>query len=134
LASTTAWSRGISRLIRTSGVPPMVSVMSLKMRPWGFRGMLRVLVVLLAAHVGPGRGGALAGFDRRADQVPPLRPRPVVILHVVDAQQVFQHEPGVAGALADAAVGDGGLAEIDAGVGVELAQFVRTLESPVVIG
>jgi hypothetical protein len=27
-------------LIRTSGVPPIVSVMSLKTRPWGLRGMV----------------------------------------------------------------------------------------------
>src|SRR5688572_17171384 len=39
LASTTAWSRGISRFSRTSGVPPIVSVMSLKIRPWGLMGM-----------------------------------------------------------------------------------------------
>src|SRR5687768_11863286 len=39
LASTVACSRGTSRLMRTSGVPPIVSVMSLKMRPWGLRGM-----------------------------------------------------------------------------------------------
>jgi hypothetical protein len=29
----------MSRLMRTRGVPPMVSVMSLKIRPWGLRGM-----------------------------------------------------------------------------------------------
>src|SRR3954453_1152623 len=40
LASTVACPGGISRLIRTSGVPPIVSVMSLKTRPWGFRGMV----------------------------------------------------------------------------------------------
>src|SRR5437762_13264678 len=39
LASTVACSFGTSRLIRTSGVPPIVSVMSLKIRPWGFRGI-----------------------------------------------------------------------------------------------
>src|SRR6185312_13116416 len=40
LASTVAWSLGIKRLIRTSGVPPIVSVMSLKIRPWGFSGII----------------------------------------------------------------------------------------------
>src|SRR6188768_3406528 len=48
LASTTACSRGITRLIRTSGVPPMVSVMSLKIRPWGSRG---IKVPQLVSHL-----------------------------------------------------------------------------------
>src|SRR4051794_36241556 len=39
LASTVACSFGTSRLMRTSGVPPIVSVMSLKIRPWGLRGI-----------------------------------------------------------------------------------------------
>ena len=36
LANTVACPAGISRLMRTSGVPPMVSVMFSKIRPWGF--------------------------------------------------------------------------------------------------
>src|ERR1700737_785726 len=44
--------------------------------------------------------------DRRANQVAPLRPRAVVILHVIVAEQIFQHEPCMRAALADAAIGD----------------------------
>ena len=40
------------------------------------------------------------------DQVAPLGPRAVVVLDVVAAEQLVQHEPRVRGALADPAVGD----------------------------
>src|SRR5918992_4075084 len=45
-------------------------------------------------------------LDRGADEIAPLRPGAVVVLHVRIAEQVLEHEPGVTGALADAAVGD----------------------------
>src|SRR6266542_3743957 len=45
-------------------------------------------------------------LDRDVHEVAPLRPRAVVVLDVVDAEQLVQHEPGVRRAFADAAVGD----------------------------
>ena len=45
-------------------------------------------------------------LDRHVHHVAPLGPRAVVVLHVVVAEQLVQHEPGVGRALADAAVGD----------------------------
>ena len=49
-------------------------------------------------------------LNRHAHQIPPLRPTAVVIPHVRVAQQILEHKPGVAGALADAAVGDDAVA------------------------
>ena len=45
-------------------------------------------------------------LDRDGDHVAPLGPGAVVVLHVVLAEQLVQHEPGVRRALADPAVGD----------------------------
>ena len=45
-------------------------------------------------------------LDRHGHHVAPLGPRAVVVAHVVDAEQLVQHEPGVRRALADPAVGD----------------------------
>ena len=45
-------------------------------------------------------------LDRHADEAAPLRPGAVVVADVGEAEQLVEHEPGVAGALADAAVGD----------------------------
>ena len=44
--------------------------------------------------------------DRHPHGVAPLGPGAVVVADVAEAEQVGEHEPGVAGALADAAVGD----------------------------
>src|ERR1051326_2694473 len=55
----------------------------------------------------------LSFFDRSGNDVAVLGPAAVVILHVVDAEKVFQDEPGVAGAFADPAVGHGGLFGVD---------------------
>ena len=60
----------------------------------------------------PGPLGAL--LDRHADHAAPLRPRAVVIADVLVPEQVVQHEPGVAGALADAAIGDYRTRTVDA--------------------
>ena len=54
-------------------------------------------------------------LDRHADERAVLGPRAVVVLDVLVAEQLVQREPGVAGALADAAVGDGVLAVVQAG-------------------
>src|SRR6266568_9379884 len=45
-------------------------------------------------------------LDRCADQATPLGPGTVVVANLFVAEQIVQHEPGVAAALADAAVGD----------------------------
>src|SRR5690348_7944612 len=48
----------------------------------------------------------VSALDRGADGVAPLGPAAVVVAHAVVAEEIAQHEPGVARALADAAVGD----------------------------
>src|SRR5882757_7844907 len=70
-------------------------------------------------------------LDGNGDHVAPLRPRSVVVLDVVLAEQLVEHEPGVRRALADAAVGDDRLAGQDALARVELLQLVARLERPV---
>src|SRR6058998_3199659 len=45
-------------------------------------------------------------FDRRPDEVAPLRPRPVVVLHVRVPEEVLQDEPRVGRPLPDPAVRD----------------------------
>src|SRR5207248_7673887 len=50
------------------------------------------------------RSRARPAGARDPDAVAPLGPRAVVVAHVAEAEQVLQHEPGVAGPLADAAV------------------------------
>src|SRR3954470_20087514 len=71
-------------------------------------------------------------LDRHVDQVAPLGPRAVVVLDVVLAEQLVEHEPGVRRALADAAVGDDRVAVGDhALAGVELLELLAGLERPV---
>jgi len=72
--------------------------------------------------------------DRGADERPVLGPRAVVTLHVRLVEQLVQHEPGVRAAFTDPAVGDGVLAEVDAGLLVELTKVVVGLERAVVVG
>ena len=76
----------------------------------------------------------VAERDGHADQRAVLGPGAVVVLDVLLAEQLLQHEPGVRRALADAAVGDGVLAPVDAGLGVELLELVVGLEGAVVVG
>src|SRR3954470_5379776 len=59
LHRTVASVLGMMRLIRTSGVPPMVSVMSLKIRPSGLRGIGR----FLSLHISWGRVDRMQGHD-----------------------------------------------------------------------
>src|SRR3990170_9166279 len=77
-------------------------------------------------------GGHPAGkplpLDRDVDHRAPLGPRPVVVAHVRITEQLVQHEPGVAGALADAAVGDDVLVGRHALALLERAQPLRALE------
>src|SRR5205807_6995536 len=58
---------------------------------------------------GGGRFGLRgAGFVHNggADEVAPFGPRAVVVANLVQAQQIFEDEPGVGAALTDAAVRD----------------------------
>src|SRR6478735_12156119 len=71
--------------------------------------------------------------DRHRTQRAVLEPRTVVVAHVRDAEDLAQREPGVRRALADAAVGDEVLAEVDALLRVELAEVVVGLEGAVVV-
>src|SRR5919197_1008642 len=89
--------------------------------------------LLSSAHVS-GLSGFVAEGNGYADQRTPLGPGTVVVLHVRLAEDLVQHEPGVRRPLADAAVGDGVLAEVDAGVGVQLPQLVVGTEGAVVVG
>jgi len=62
----------------------------------------------------------------------PLRPTAVVVPHVWVAQQIPEHEPGVARSFADAAVGDDAVAGIETLLLlVELAQLRCGLERAV---
>src|SRR5262249_26963276 len=42
-------------------------------------------------------------LDWRSDEIPPLGPGAVVVLHVLEAEQMLHHEPGQARTLADTA-------------------------------
>src|SRR5947209_14816719 len=71
-------------------------------------------------------------FDWRAHQVAPFGPGAIVVLDVWVTKQVFQHEPGMAGTLADAAVGDHGLIRANTVLLlVNRSQLVRGLEGTV---
>ena len=63
---------------------------------------------LLAQVRGPPIGDErpLRLLHRQPHRIAPLGPRPVVVPHLVEAEQVGEREPGVRGALADPAVGD----------------------------
>src|SRR5690242_20835489 len=73
-------------------------------------------------------------LDRDADERAVLDPAAVVVLDVGLAQQLAQHEPGVARALADAAVGDGRLALVEALLGVQLGELLVGLERAARVG
>src|SRR4028119_762555 len=71
-------------------------------------------------------------LDGGPDGVAPLRPGAVVVADVVVAEQVLEHEPGVAGALPDTAVGDDLAVAGEAGLAlVDLLELVRALEGAV---
>ena len=58
-------------------------------------------------------------FDGRADEAAPLGPGAIVVAHIRVAQQVGQHEPGVAAALADTTIGN------DLFVGSDALSFIQ---------
>src|SRR5687767_5496029 len=75
----------------------------------------------------------MLALHRRADEIPPFRPRPVVVLHIWIAEQVLQHEPGVTRALADAAVRDHLLVARDPLALVKPGQLLVALEGAVFV-
>src|SRR6476659_9728450 len=75
----------------------------------------------------------VAEGDRDAHEGAVLGPGAVVVLDVLLAQQLLEHEPGVRGALADAAVGDGVLAAVQSGLAVDLGELVVRLEGAVLV-
>src|SRR3990172_9519366 len=92
--------------------------------------------MILVQGFGPSSMPVLAralALDRLADHAAPLRPGAVVVADLRVAEQVLQDEPGVRGALADAAVGDGGLVLHDAGAPVKLGQLPGGLEGAVLV-
>src|SRR5713101_8943362 len=74
--------------------------------------------------------GAL--FDRDVHEIPPLRPRAVVVAHVLVAEQLAQDEPRMSASLADPAVRSHSLVRGDTLSLVECSQLVGGLERPVV--
>src|SRR3954468_4367314 len=74
-----------------------------------------------------------ARLDGRADERAVLRPRAVVILDVVEAEQFLQREPGVGRSLADPAVRDHLAVAGDALGLVQGPQLVGALEGAVVV-
>src|ERR671937_2884644 len=78
-----------------------------------------------------GSGVASRLLDGHAHQAAPLGPRAVVILDVLIAKQVGEHKPGVAAALANAAVGHHPPIGCDAMTLVEGAQLLRAFEGAI---
>src|SRR5581483_5483928 len=72
--------------------------------------------------------------DRGPHQVAPFGPGAVIILAVRVAEQIGQHEPGEAGTLADAAVGDDRVVRLEADLLlVDGAELLGGLEGPVLL-
>src|SRR5690606_11674194 len=81
-------------------------------------------------------GGKLAGLgtldDRDAHGAAPLGPRPVIVAHSLEAEKVGEHEPRVARALADPAVGDHAITVLQPGaVAVDGVELLLRLEGAV---
>lgn len=58
-------------------------------------GIKREKPITGAGGVSPAADPVFLFLDGRADDVAPFRPRAVVVLHVVVAQQVLEYEPGM---------------------------------------
>src|SRR5215472_11608252 len=71
--------------------------------------------------------------DRSVYQIAPFGPTAVVVAHLLEAQQVFEHEPGMGTALADAAVSYGFPFRFHALGAVECDQFIIGLKRAVLI-
>jgi hypothetical protein len=77
---------------------------------------------------------SLAQPNRYADQVNRTRSGTIVVFDAGQPQHFLQHEPGVAGTLADAALRDGRLALVQSGAGVDGPQLVARLDGAVFVG
>ena len=135
--SLPTWSAGheMKRLVR-KGVPIKTPTYTVDGHlVWGATArIVESLLERLGAAAERRAPGAYVLLDRHVDQVAPLGPRAVVVLDVVLAEQLVQHEPGVRRALADPAVGDDRVVAVDhALAGVELAQLVGGLEGAVLL-
>ncbi|CDZ90897.1 hypothetical protein RHRU231_770018 [Rhodococcus ruber] len=73
-------------------------------------------------------------LDRGSDERAVFDPAAVVVLDVVLAEDLLQHEPGVARALTDPAVGDGLAAVVETLGPVEGLEVVVRLEGAVLVG
>src|SRR6185503_3204690 len=76
-------------------------------------------------------GGAL--LNRCTNQVAPLSPRAVVVLHIFVAEQIFQNKPGMTGSFSNAAISNDGLGARDAFVLIQRLEFIERLEGPVIV-
>src|SRR3954467_13496900 len=83
---------------------------------------------------GPHAGIRLAPLDGSPHFVSPLRPGAVVVSHLLVAEQIMKNEPCVAGALADAAIGDDIIGRLHSTlVRINSLQFSRGLERAVLL-
>src|SRR5690606_18002046 len=74
-------------------------------------------------------------LNRKLHGVAPLCPRPVIVPHVRRAQQMGQDKPGMAAALADAAVGNYIVGRLDPLLFlINSPQFLGALKGPVRVG
>ena len=71
--------------------------------------------------------------DWRTDEVSPFGPRAVVVLHIAIADEVFQNEPSMRAAFANAAIGDHFICARDALGLVKLFQSIGKLEGAIFI-
>src|ERR1700674_1057197 len=98
------------------------------LRPFSFSGGETVCFRALVRS----RGGTFL-LDGCTDQVAPFGPRAVVVPHVLDAEQILQHEPRVRTALTDAAVGNDLFVAGDPLGTIQLLERVEGLERAVFI-
>src|SRR4051794_21556668 len=72
--------------------------------------------------------------DRRRHGVAPFGPRTVVVLYLGEAQQVMEHEPGMARPLSNAAIGDDGSPTLEAPLlHVERLQLLDGAEAAILL-
>src|SRR5947207_2270082 len=72
-------------------------------------------------------------LDGCADEAAPLGPGAIIVANVRIAQQIVQHEPGVATALPDEAIDDHLFVGGNAFARIQRAQFLRRSESAVFV-
>src|SRR6478752_8654895 len=75
----------------------------------------------------------LRPLHRHADEIAPLSPRTVVVLHVLESEEILQDEPRDARTLPDAAVRNHGRVSGHALAAVQRLELVHALERPIVV-